>query len=127
MTQSTPTPPPPPTADFSALFDLTFTRFLTVGVIKIIYLLGIILVALAWLGMVIGAFGAAGFLGGLLGIVIATIVAVVNLLILRVWLELIVVLFRIGENTARIAGALGSGPSTGGFPVIPVAPTGQPV
>lgn len=116
-----------PSADFSALFDLTFTRFLTVGVIKIIYLLGIVLMAVAWLAMVITGFSIS-FLGGLGAIIVATIVMVGYLLMLRVWLELIVVLFRIGQNTAHIAANTGGGPATGGFPVTPTAPTGgQPL
>ena len=123
MSQSSPAP----TADFSALFDLSFTRFLTIGVIRIIYLLGMVLLGLGWLGLVIAAFSQ-GFFGGLLGIVIASIIAVVYLLVLRVWLELIVVLFRIGENTSQIASALGgAGPATGGFPVSSVPPSGQPM
>ena len=39
-------------AGFDALFDLSFTKFLTPSVIRIIYLLGIVLLGLAWLAIV---------------------------------------------------------------------------
>src|SRR4051812_20838492 len=111
-----------PTPSVGALFDLSFTRFITVSVIKIIYILGMLLLGLMWIGIVITAFSN-GFLSGLVGIVVATIVAVIYLLMMRVWLELIVVLFRIGENTSAIAQSMGASNPTGGFPVMPAAPT----
>ena len=89
-----------------ALFDLSFTRFLTVSVIKVIYILGIVLLALGWLIFVIGGFSQ-GFMYGVLGIIFGTILALIELLFLRVWLELIVVIFRIGENTSAMARATG--------------------
>jgi hypothetical protein len=104
-----------------ALFDLSFTRFLTIGVVRIIYILGILLLVLGWLVAVIGGF-VNGFGTGLLALIFATIVILLELLFLRVWLELIVVLFRIGENTSAMARGMGVSPPTGGFPVTATAP-----
>jgi hypothetical protein len=61
-------------------------------------------------------------LAGLVGIIVATIIAAIYLLMMRVWLEVIVVLFRIGENTTAMARSMGVGPPTGGFPVMPTQP-----
>jgi hypothetical protein len=110
-----------PGPGLDALFDLTFTRFLTVSVIKVIYLLGILALCILWLFMVIAGF-AQGFGIGLAAIVVASIAWVIWLLLLRVQLELIVVIFRIGENTSAMAHSMGGGPPTGGFPVTPVPP-----
>jgi hypothetical protein len=109
----------PPGLD--ALFDLTFTRFVTISVVRIIYLLGMLLLAVLWLIMVVAGF-MQGVLAGLVGIIVATIIAAIYLLMMRVWLEVIVVLFRIGENTTAMARSMGVGPPTGGFPVMPTQP-----
>ncbi len=69
--------------------------------------------ALGWLGLVMAGFAQGGFIGGVLAIILATIVAVLYLLIIRISLELVVVVFRIGHNIDRLAN--GPGP-TGGFP-----------
>ena len=42
-------------------------------------------------------------------------------LFLRIWLEIIIVIFRIAENTTIIAQSTGN-LSTGGFPVTPIPP-----
>jgi len=103
-----------------ALFDLSFQKFVTVGVIKIVYLLGMALIALGWLAIIIAGFAGAGFLGGIGAILIGAVVALLYLLILRMWLELIVSIFRIAQNTSVLASRVDQ--STGGFPVITAAP-----
>ncbi len=108
------------TAGFGVLFDLTFTRFVTVGVIRIIYLLGIVLLALGWFVLVITAF-TQSFFTGLLALVVVTLLTLLNLLFFRMWLELVVVIFRIGENTSILAGRSDGSSGAGGFPVMPPA------
>jgi hypothetical protein len=112
--------PHEPSPGLDALFDMSFTRFLTVSVIKVIYILGILMLCIAWLMIVIAGF-AQGFLAGIGAIIIGSIVWVIQLLFLRVWLELIVVIFRIGENTTAIAHTINASGPTGGFPVTPIA------
>jgi hypothetical protein len=82
-----------------AIFDFSFKRFITLSVMKVLFGLGLALIALSWLILVIGGF-LQGILAGLLGLVVITIMAVVYVIFFRVWLELIVVIFRIGENTS---------------------------
>lgn len=110
----------------AALFDLSFTKFVTLSVIKIIYILGIVLLGLALLGFIIAGF-ANGFGSGLVALILAPVVGLLYLLILRVQLELIAVIFRIGDNTAATARALGAAPmipaEPQGFPVQPITPT----
>lgn len=57
---------PPPTAPtrtgteedsfFSALFDLTFTKFVTIGFVRLVYLFGMAACAVLWLVLIIVGF-----------------------------------------------------------------------
>ena len=87
------------TAGVGALFDLSFTRFITISMIKVIYVLAMVLLGLGWLAFVIAGFSQ-GVVQGLGMMIIATIAAFLYLLWIRVALELVVVIFRIGENTS---------------------------
>ncbi|MEX0886782.1 MAG: DUF4282 domain-containing protein [Phycisphaeraceae bacterium] len=91
-------------AGFEGLLDFGFSRFITLNVIKVLYILGMVVIALAWFTAVVGGFaqGGAGIGFGML--IFASVAAVLYLIFYRVWLELIVVIFRIGEHTARLAG-----------------------
>ncbi len=104
----------------SALFDLSFTRFITISVVKVIYVLGIALLGLLYLIAVLHALFSSGFFAGLVTLVVGLLVLIVYLLMMRVYLELIVVIFRIGENTTAMRNALAGQPPTGGFPVSPL-------
>lgn len=84
-----------------ALLDIGFNRFLTLSVIKVLYILGLALIALSWVAVVIGAF-ASGILAGIGAMVVGAFVALLYMIFFRVWLELIVVIFRIGENTSKL-------------------------
>jgi hypothetical protein len=85
-----------------ALLDFSFKHFITLSVIKVLYLLFIVLIAIGWLGMVIMGFVSGGILGGLGALIIGTVVVVIEVIAVRVWLELICVIFRIGENTTAL-------------------------
>jgi hypothetical protein len=91
---------------FGALFDLSFSEFVTSKLIKILYVLLLILIAI---GLVIGLitsvvslFSRGGFLSGLLGLIFTPIGALIWVIIARVWMELIIVIFRIAENTTDL-------------------------
>jgi len=87
-------------AGIRAIFDFSFRRFITLSVIKVLFVLGLALIALTWVVMLIGAFAQGGAVAGLLMLVLGTLMAGINIIFLRVWLELIV--FRIGENTTAL-------------------------
>jgi hypothetical protein len=88
----------------AGLTDFGFNRFITLSVMKVLYMLGIALIGLMWLGGVI-TFFSLGVGMGLAGLVGVTIAAMVYLIFFRVWMELIVVLFRIGDNTSKLVQA----------------------
>jgi hypothetical protein len=86
----------------AALFDFSFSEFITVKLIKILYVIGIIIAGIAALIMIGGGFRAS-FFAGLLALIISPIVFLLYILVIRIWLELIIVLFKIADNTKNIA------------------------
>jgi hypothetical protein len=86
---------------FGGLFDLSFTEFVTIRVIKVIFVLTIIIAGLFAAAVLIGGFSG-GVGRGLFGLVLAPIAFLLNVLFARIWLEVIIVLFRIAENTGKL-------------------------
>jgi Domain of unknown function (DUF4282) len=76
------------------LFDFSFKEFITPTIIKILYALALIGIGIYCLVSIITGFRA-GFGYGLLAIVIAVIVSAIGIILSRVYMELIMVLFRI--------------------------------
>ena len=87
---------------FDALKDVSFTEFITLKLIKFLYILGLLGIAIGVLLMVLGAFSQ-GFVTGLGSLMLGAIGALLAVAFLRVYLEIIAVVFRIASNTARIA------------------------
>jgi hypothetical protein len=87
---------------FGALFDFSFSRFAVVELVRVLYVVTIIL---ALIGVIIGVVVAFtnGFWAGLFGIIMAPVVFIVWTFFARVWLELIVVVFRIADYTRETA------------------------
>lgn len=83
---------------FGALFDFSFTEFVTSKIITFIYALSVIGVALGYIVSVIGGF-AQGFLAGVGALIVGGIIALLILAYIRVALEFFMILFRIYENT----------------------------
>ncbi len=83
------------------LFDLSFSEFVTTRIIKVLFVLGIVFAGIGSL-MILGKGFNAGFLSGLLSLVIAPLAFLLWTLMARMWCELIIVAFRIAENTSRL-------------------------
>ncbi len=84
------------------LFDFSFTRFVTLSIVKLIFAIAIVLCGLSTLGMIAGAFQSSAA-AGVLMILLAPIVFLVEVIMARVWLEIVIVVFRIAEDTHKIA------------------------
>ena len=82
------------------LFDLSFTEFLTLKIIKVLYMVGIGIAALTGLVILVDAFGNK-LAGGLLQAVCAIVATGLIIVIVRIVLELVITLFRIEENTRK--------------------------
>ena len=91
---------------FGALFDLSFSEFITTKLIKILYIILLVIIAIGLVVGIVGGlvsmFSRGGFLTGLLTIIMTPIVAVLYVILARMWLELVIVVFRIAENTTEL-------------------------
>lgn len=105
-----------------SLFDLSFSEFVTMRLIKVIYIIGIVFISLLALVSILGiaasvignlifvsqGFGGAGMLFaslifGFLGLVLSLLFWLFLMIVLRVSLELTAVLFRIADHTRDIS------------------------
>ena len=112
---------------FNDLFDIRFTRFVSLRLISVVYVVILAAVSLVALGLVFAGF-ASGVGQGLFALVLAALGWVIYVVLARVALEAFAVLFRIHDDTSRMAEALGgasppaAGPGIGGYD--PPAPGG---
>lgn len=88
--------------DVLSIFDWGFKKFVTVSIVKILYILGIVVISFVSLALILTGFRS-GFMFGLGALLTVPILYVIWVLSLRVYLELIVALFRIAENTTVMA------------------------
>lgn len=86
---------------FGSLFDFSFNQFVTIRVIKFIFVLGLIGSAIFTL-IFLGSGFQVGFGRGLLHLILSPVVFFLLALYSRVVCEMIIVMFRIAENTGRI-------------------------
>jgi len=84
------------------MFDLSFSEFVTARLIKVLFILGVVLSVLGVLGMIIAGFSA-GAGRGILMLILSPLIFLLYVLVVRIWCELIIVVFRIAENTSRLA------------------------
>src|SRR5579875_1374012 len=95
-----------------ALFDFSFTEFLTGKLVRFLYGLTAVGVGLVYIIAVIGSFSQ-GAGQALLVLIGGGIVALLVLAYVRIVLEFVMVLFQIYENTRVIAGQGGPRPAQG--------------
>ena len=87
---------------FSVLFDLSFTEFITTRIVKFLFIVSIILSAIGALAL-ISAGLEVGFVAGVASLLGASVLFVFYVLLSRIYLEILVAVFRIAENTAIMA------------------------
>lgn len=97
---------------FGSLFDFGFTSFITLKFLRVIYAVVVVLIILTGLFLVVRGLTQGGA-GAVFGLVIAPILTLLYLVLARIYLEVVAVLFRIGENTTIMARALGAGQTPG--------------
>lgn len=82
--------------------DLSFTRFITTKLIKLIYVVSLVMIIIS--GILILAEGIRGGVAtGLASVIVAPLVMVLETMVCRVMLELVMVLFRIAQDLHKIA------------------------
>jgi hypothetical protein len=104
-------PPPPPGYQppeeprkgfFGALFDTRFDNLITPSLVRFLFIVSMILLTLAYVVWVIAGFASKASTG-VLALVLGPLVALLYLILIRVYLELIVVLFKIREAAEETA------------------------
>lgn len=86
----------------ASLFDVSFSSLITTKVIKVIYIISMIVIGLAALVFIGGAFANSAAAGVFMLVIVAPIVSLVYLIYTRVFLEVIIVLFRIMETNVEL-------------------------
>lgn len=87
---------------FSAIFDFSFKEFISIDLIRVLYIFAFVVAGLAMVGTILAGF-ANSFWWGLGSIIIAPIVFFIIVFVARISLETMIVLFRIAENTRETA------------------------
>ena len=85
------------------LFDLSFSEFVTTRVIKVLFIIGVVFAALGTLAVIVGGFSA-GMGRGLVILILSPLLFLLYVLMARIWCEMVIVIFRIAENTSRMVG-----------------------
>ena len=85
-----------------SLFDFGFTSFVTTKVVKVLYVLIMVLLSLTTLAFVISAFAAKPVLGIFVLVIVAPILFFVYLAVWRIFLEILIISFRIAEDLRAI-------------------------
>jgi len=91
---------------FSSLFDFSFQSFITPTIIKILFVIGIILAAIFTIIGIVFAFIAGIAPGVLMLIIISPIVFILYVLAVRIYLEILIILFRIQNDIAKLADSI---------------------
>lgn len=87
----------------ASLFDFSFSEFITSRIIKFIYGLGMVAAAIAVIVFVSSGFvSSAG--RGVLFLLLSPLLFLVYVVLIRVWLEVLIVIFRIAEYVRAIEG-----------------------
>ena len=94
---------------FAALFDFNFTSLITTKIIKVIYILCIVMVSIFTLTLLVAGFGKS-VVGGIFMLLIGCpLYFLIAVIAVRVWLEVLIVIFRIAEHVAEIAQSMRGG------------------
>ena len=105
------------------LFDFRFNNFVTKDVLGVVYALGLVVIAISYIGAVIGAFGAGSDCittiagqapvcsggdpaGGVIVLIFGLVIAFLAAIYLRIILEVVAVLFAIHYDIRALGGRL---------------------
>lgn len=105
---------------FAGLFDFSFTTFITLKFLRLIYIVLMVLILLGGLTFLLRGLAQGGGTA-VAAIVLVPVFMLLYLVFARIYMELIALFFRIGENTSVIAAHLAGGGAAGGTPPGPGA------
>lgn len=97
----------------ATIFDFSFSEFVTTKVIKFLLGLAIIVNVIFTIMIIVGGFSNSTF-QGIIFLILSPVIYLILMLFSRIYLELIIVIFRIAENLIKIRENLGSEKISGG-------------
>jgi hypothetical protein len=86
-----------------SLFDFSFENFVFPKIIRVLYAIAVVFICIGYLIGVVYAFQM-DMTYGIGAIIFGPIIMILYLIMIRVWMEVAIVLFRIYDNTNVIAG-----------------------
>jgi uncharacterized membrane protein len=95
----------------ASLFDFSFNEFITTRIIKFIYALGIIVAAVGAIMFIASGFAKSGG-AGVLFLLLSPLAFLLYVVMIRVWLEVLIVIFRIAEHARAIEDHCRKAPGT---------------
>ena len=110
---------------FAGLFDFGFTAFITLKFLRVIYAILMVLIVLGGLFFFL-ALASRGAAAILLALIVVPLVTLLYLIFARISMELIALLFRIGENTSIMAARAQGHPGGGAGSAPPDPQPGGP-
>jgi hypothetical protein len=90
------------TGFIAKMFDISFSEFITVDLIRVLYIMLLVLGLMAAILAVLAAFGDSIWTG-ISMLIFAPLMFIVYAFVSRVWLEVLIVVFRIAEDVRVIA------------------------
>lgn len=112
---------------FSSLFDYSFTSFITPRIIRVLYILATIMIAVWTLLLVLASFNVSSSAGVGMLLVGGPVFFLISMIWARVFLELVIVFFRINGNVQEIRDErIGDAPQPAPIPEKPL-PVAAPV
>jgi hypothetical protein len=87
----------------AGLLDVSFSRFVTESVIKILYVVAVALAAIFMLTAIFAVFSNYGVTQGIGAVILAPVVLFVIVVFIRILFEIFIVLFRIADYLKVIA------------------------
>ena len=87
---------------FGSLFDFSFSEFITPRIIKLLFVLAIIISAIFAIMMFVAGISEGGGTA-FLSLIGAPLLFLLYVIMARVWLEVIMIMFRIADNTDKLA------------------------
>ena len=89
---------------FRGLLDFKFEELITPKIIRTLYIISTALIALGWLAMVVAGsrFGGGTAIIGVVYLVLSPVIAILELTFMRMFFELVLVMFRIKDGIVHI-------------------------
>lgn len=87
---------------FNKLFDFSFSEFVAIQIVGILFGIGVVFAGIAALAILVGGF-TRGFIPGVIGLILSPLIFLLYVIFVRIGLEAFIASIRTAENTKRIA------------------------